>query len=243
MTQAPVPIATPQPLPTPLLWECPAPVHFDSRWPRWLKYAFAFALLAAAFPLDKTIAAFAIDKTPLPTEGDISRELMMLEQYGQWFSSVLIITAVALIDKKGKPKALGMIFGCLATVLACYLIKDLVGRPRPHVYGPAGAFRWKGPAWGFTKGSAFGAFPSAHTTGSMALAAGLSWLYPRGRALFYFLALQVAAQRILHADHWFSDTVAGAILAITMTRLAFSYNIAGKLIAMAPPAAQRWWLS
>ena len=60
----------------------------------------------------------------------------MLEQFGQWTSSVLVILAVLLVGPQGRRKALAIGIGCLLTVLACYVLKDLFGRPRPDTLLP-----------------------------------------------------------------------------------------------------------
>jgi undecaprenyl-diphosphatase len=72
---------------------------------------------------------------------------------------------------------------------------------------------------GFTMGSKYGSFPSAHTTGAFALAAGLSWFYPNARGLFVGLAVVTAGQRILHHAHYLSDVFAGIILGVGVTRM------------------------
>jgi membrane-associated phospholipid phosphatase len=95
---------------------------------------------------------------------------------------------------------------------------------------------------GFHKGSAWQSFPSSHTTGAFALSLGLAWFYPRGRGLFLGLALITAAQRVLHGAHFVSDTLAGMGIALLMTRWSLRAKLAGRLIVLAPPWAQAWWM-
>lgn len=57
-------------------------------------------------------------------------------------------------------------------------------------------------------------FPSAHTTTAFALAVGLSWAFPRGRYMFFLLAILAGLQRVDSQSHWPSDVVAGAGLGI-----------------------------
>lgn len=57
-------------------------------------------------------------------------------------------------------------------------------------------------------------FPSAHTTTAFALAVGLSWAFPRGRIMFFLLAILAGFQRVDSQSHWPSDVVAGAGLGI-----------------------------
>lgn len=235
------------------LWFEPPARHVDARLPCWLK-----ALLIALLTLlsirfvDRSLAAWVLQAHPIPdlanakaSGGDPARELMMLEQWGQWVCSVIVIAAVALLDKAGRRRALAIALGCLCTVLVSYLLKDLIGRSRPYVSEgagwPLGTWVWGGPAMGFHKGSAWQSFPSSHTTGAFALSVGLSWFYPRGRHLFFGLAIITAAQRVLHGAHFLSDTLVGMGIAILMTRWSLQSKLAGRLIALGPPSVQAWW--
>ncbi len=240
---------------SPELWHEGPPVHFDNVLPWWLKVAALLLLILLALRfVDSPLAAWVLRSHPIPDlanakapGGDAGRELMFLEQWGQWVCSVIVITAVALLDRAGRRRALAIALGCLCTVLVSYLLKDLFGRSRPYVaeglHQALGSWTWGGPAMGFHKGSAWQSFPSSHTTGAFALSVGLSWFYPRGRALFMTLATITAIQRVLHAAHFASDVLAGLLLAVTVTRASLHAKLAGRLIAMAPPAARNWWLT
>jgi undecaprenyl-diphosphatase len=166
----------------------------------------------------------------------------MLEQWGQWVCSMIVILAVALIDRAGPRRALAIAIGCFLTVLATYLLKDLFGRSRPYVLA-TGDWIWGGPAKGFTQGSRWGSFPSAHTTGAFALSVGLAWFYPRARALFMTLATITAIQRVLHSAHFLSDVLAGLGMSVLITRLTFQHRLAGRLIALLPPNLRTWFLT
>jgi len=202
--------------------------------------------------LDFPIAKWALVAHPIPDlfdrnakGGDAGRELMMLEQWGQWTSSILVIAAVALIDRAGRRRALAIAVGCLVTVLLTYLLKDLFGRTRPNAAIPGvelGSWIWGGPAAGFANGSKWGSFPSAHTTGAFALSVGLSWFYPRARGLFMALAVITAVQRVLHSAHFLSDVIAGMGIAVFVTRWTLRAKLAGRLIDLSPPALRDWFL-
>jgi membrane-associated phospholipid phosphatase len=170
---------------------------------------------------------------------------MMLEQWGQWVCSVIVIGAVALIDRAGRRRALAIPVGCLITVLLTYLLKDLIGRTRPNAAIPGvelGSWLWGGPSQGFTQGSRWGSFPSAHTTGAFALSVGLSWFYPKARGLFMGLALITAVQRVLHSAHFLSDVLAGMGIAVFVARWSLRAKLAGRLIAIAPESLRKWML-
>ena len=221
----------------PTLWRHLAPIYFDSKWPRWAKFLVVLIAIAIAFVIDKPVGQWAIGN-PIKFKSDINLEMLMLMQWGQWTCSVLVIIAVALLDKQGRKKAIALAVGCLCAVAMCYLIKGLCGRARPWVL-TQGKYGFFGPAYGFSSAT-YQSFPSAHTSGAFALAAGLSWFYPRGRALFYGLALDVAFQRVIRHDHYPSDVIAGGLLAVTIVRSVLTWSWPGRFIAVLPKPWQQW---
>src|SRR5439155_1186460 len=133
---------TTQPLPA--LWHEPAPRHFDLRFPWWQKALLVIAatILALLFldqPLAQWCHAHRIpdllrlrpNATPPRPYGDAGRELMFLEQFGQFTCTVIVILAVALLDPKGRRRALSIAIACLLPVALTHLLKDLAGRSRP----------------------------------------------------------------------------------------------------------------
>ncbi len=233
----------------PALWHEAAPQHFDLAVAWWIKLAaVVIATGAALLWLDFPIAHWTLATHPIPDlmdpaakHSDIARELMMLEQWGQWVCSVLVILAVAMLDPRGRRRALAIAVGCLCTVLLTYLLKDLFGRSRPYVFHD-GSWRWGGPAMGFANGSEWGSFPSAHTTGAFALSVGLSWFYPRARGLFMGLAIVTMVQRVLHSAHFLSDVLAGMGIAVVMARWTLRVKLAGRAIALMPASLREWFL-
>lgn len=251
----PSPPARPSPAELPQLWHEDAPRHFDLALPWWSKLLLVtLATAIAYFWLDFRIAHWALTTHPIPDMadplaprwGDVGRELMLLEQWGQWVCSVVVIAAVALIDKKGRRRALAIAIACLATVAISYLLKDLCGRSRPYVarslHWTLGTWKWAGPAAGFHRGGAWQSFPSSHTTGAFALSVALSWFYPRARGLFIALATITAVQRILHSMHFVSDVLAGMGIAVLVTRATLHHKLPGRVIALMPPALRDWFL-
>lgn len=220
-----------------IIWPQP-PVHFDSAWPRWSKLLLCAMVLALAFVFDKSIALWAYHH-PIIFKSDINLEMTMLMQWGQWTCSVLVIVAVALLDKQGKRKALALAVACLCAVAMCYLTKGLCGRARPWLL-EKGVYGFFGPAYGFLRGATYQSFPSGHASGAFALAAGLSWFYPSGRGLFYFLALDAAFQRVVRHAHYPADVTAGAIMAVLIVRSVLWWNWPGRLVAALPQKWQQW---
>ena len=217
---------------------CRLPVHFDSAWPRWSKLLVCAVLLAVAFVFDRSVALLAYHH-PIVFKSDINLEMTMLMQWGQWTCSVLVILAVALLDKQGRRKAVAVAVACLCTVAICYLTKGLCGRARPWLL-EQGVYGFFGPAYGLLRGATYQSFPSAHASGAFALAAALSCFYPNGRGLFYFLALDTAVQRVIRHAHYPSDVIAGAIMAVLVVRCVLWWNWPARLIAALPQPWQQW---
>lgn len=227
----------PPPSNVPELWYQPAPEHFDNYWPRWTKLAFGLVLFIVALYFDLPVGRWALSN-PIVFKSDINLEMTMLMQWGQWTCSVLVIIAVALLDREGRKKAIAIALGCIGAVVVCYLLKGCFGRARPWLL-TQGIYGLYGPAKGFHS-AAYQSFPSAHTSGAFALSAGLAWFYPNGRALFYALALDVGVQRVLRHAHYPSDVVAGAVLALVIVRSVQWTGIPGRFIAKLPGGWQRW---
>ena len=63
---------------------------------------------------------------------------------------------------------------------------------------------------------AFQSFPSAHAATAWGLAIGLSWAFPKGRWLFFFIAILASIQRVTSFAHWSSDVLFGISIAFLM---------------------------
>jgi lipid A 4'-phosphatase len=93
------------------------------------------------------------------------------------------------------------------------ILKPIFGRARPkllfadHVYG----FTWHGAH------ADYWSFPSGHTLTIVGLAAALSLIHPRGRPFYIAAAVLVAASRVVLTQHYLSDVLAAAFIAVTVT--------------------------
>ena len=99
-------------------------------------------------------------------------------------------------------------YGIIATGIAVQLMKHLIGRPRPWLSDEGIAHL--GPS--LTNG--YDAFPSGHAVSSLVVAVVLARFFPRGRWIFYGLAALVGFSRLYLDQHYTSDVVGGAGLAI-----------------------------
>jgi membrane-associated phospholipid phosphatase len=103
------------------------------------------------------------------------------------------------------------------------LLKILVRRMRPPDVGNAYAFR----AWSDHPFSSRGfGFPSSHAVVAFGAAAMLTYMFPRGRCVWYAAALGCAVSRLLAHAHYLSDVVAGACVGIGAAALVWRYGAA-----------------
>jgi undecaprenyl-diphosphatase len=109
--------------------------------------------------------------------------------------------------------------------LIANLTKNILGRARPKLYEELGLFDFS--LFSFSADHA--AFPSGHATNIFALATALAILWPKGKVLFFTMAVWIAASRVLIEQHYFTDAVCGALLGT-----AFPYIVRDRF------AARRW---
>ena len=95
------------------------------------------------------------------------------------------------------------------------IIKHVVGRPRPNHTNFEDVFSFKY----FTLESNFHSFPSGHSSTIFIVCFILVSVLPKLRYFFYFLASVVAFSRVIVGAHFFTDIVAGAILALILFKV------------------------
>lgn len=96
--------------------------------------------------------------------------------------------------------------------LTINLLKMIFARARPRLL-----FRHEEYSWHFFNlGSDINSFPSGHANTMIALALALGFLMPRLRWFFLILAVPVAFARVVNTNHYLSDVIAGAAVAVLM---------------------------
>jgi membrane-associated phospholipid phosphatase len=197
----------------------------------WLSIPLAFALAAyLALAVDCPISHWWItwrDHSHNPkwvNNGLLHlRDLFTIfESFGNGLGVAIILLTIFVLDP---PRRWGLLrLGSCAYLagLAANGAKLLLARTRPN------EFRFLGDVWttfgawfpGAASGSMGQSFPSAHTATAVGFAAGLVWLYPRGRWLFPLFAVLTGCQRVQTGAHFLSDVLAGAALG-SLVALAF----------------------
>ena len=117
--------------------------------------------------------------------------------------------------------------GCLGAVafivagMVEYVLKYLVGRPRPAVAGTL-------------FGIELDSFPSGHATSVFAVATVLAAVYPRLRWPLYVLAAAIALGRVYLARHYLSDIVAGALIGLVIASLLLRHRSLTPAVTVQP---------
>jgi membrane-associated phospholipid phosphatase len=193
-------------------------------------------LLCAAFFVDRSVATWVHETTPLDKHFRSIRALIFLIRIpGDFRFAVAIAIVLAIVHPQRIWAAAALFASGMATGINP-VIKWITGRHRPikgiypfefHPFPQGFVGLWKEQAL---------CFPSGDTTHAFAAAASLSILFPRWKWFFYFVALLVAVERVLENAHYVSDVVAGAglgtVLGLLITRLILRH-------AKLPPADLR----
>lgn len=103
--------------------------------------------------------------------------------------------------------------------LVCLILKVVLSRARPDLLFSADVF---GFYW-FKLSSEYWSLPSGHTTTVIALAAGLSVLFPKYFYAFIILAFFVILSRVLLYFHYLSDVMTAFYLCILVIGALFKY--------------------
>jgi membrane-associated phospholipid phosphatase len=216
------------------------PHAFRSR-RRWLRVVMipvliGFALCVYRFDLELSQAISGVQKWP----GDVRRLIAMSEYLAHGSGVAVILAGIwLLIPEKRRfvPRLAACAFG---GGLGADVIKLCVARQRPIKADLSLTdidLTWAVHAQGMATGNpgnwdyAWQSFPSAHTATAVGLAIGLSWLFPRGKYLFWGMALLAGLQRIVFLAHWPSDVIAGAAVGI----------VAGLVFTASAAPGNRFW--
>jgi undecaprenyl-diphosphatase len=130
----------------------------------------------------------------------------------------------------------GFLFAAIgASGLVVDLLKIVVGRTRPKLLFETGAYDF---SWFGLRADDW-SFPSGHAATAAALMTALWCLWPRPLWLYVFGAVLVAASRVVTGAHYLSDVVAGAVIAVLVTRAIALWLLPRRRAARAEPEAAR----
>lgn len=206
-------------------------------------------LTGVAFLVDLPLARFIGLEDSLP--GDLVKIVDLSEIFAHGYGVFVVAMLIFTLDPVSR-RCIPRLIACVALPgLVVNIIKTFVIRRRP--------LTWKVPpadgadAWGFdppdsitetfqgffawpTDGnwdnvfdSTLRSFPSGHTAAAVGLAVGLSWLYPRGKWLFFTFAAMAAIQRMSSLSHFASDVCFGAAVSFLITAICLDSRLLGRL--------------
>lgn len=117
-------------------------------------------------------------------------------------------------------KALWDLIPALAIgMLVTFLLKALIGRPRPEDIFDLG----------FLVSASFYSFPSDHTSTAFIMFGVLGHHIKKYKLWFYLLAFLVALSRIYLGAHFPTDVLAGAFIGILVSQAVMRYRIGNKV--------------
>lgn len=102
--------------------------------------------------------------------------------------------------------------------IIAYTLKSLLGRARPRLFDHHQIYGFDF----FHLEYAWQSFPSGHSATALGAASAMALIFPRYKIFFYIVGGIVAASRIILAQHWLSDVIAGSILGLATTILLYN---------------------
>jgi membrane-associated phospholipid phosphatase len=109
--------------------------------------------------------------------------------------------------------------------LSADLVKYIAGRARPRLYFNEHLYGFDFFHWQY----AWTSFPSGHSATAFSVAILLAILYPRWRFSAFFGGILIAFSRLVLAQHYVSDVIAGSFLGIVSSVLLYNLYFKSKL--------------
>ena len=183
-------------------------------------------LFCAALFVDRSVAEWVHRTTPLDKTHRATRMLIFaVRMPGDIRFSVAIAIVLVMFHPKKWGGAAALLLSAVASGIN-WLIKWIAGRQRPiRVIDPFAFHHFPRGLSGLFHESGL-SFPSGDAAHAFAAAASLAILYPKGRLIFYFIAVLVAVERVLENAHYVSDVVAGAGLGIVLGTVITKFVLA-----------------
>jgi membrane-associated phospholipid phosphatase len=184
-----------------------------------------FILTVGLLPLDLHVSLRVL-KIRIP--GDLRRLVQFGEVFAHSAGCFVILGSLLWIDVKNRPKLWKAVFFVALCATVANVAKYFIPRSRPHSYRELFEYAFPNTSWE-TFGSplteswfdeALRSFPSGHSATAVAMAIGLTYVYPRGRWVFLTLAVLAMLQRLFSGAHYASDILAGVTITVA---IAFSW--------------------
>ena len=176
------------------------------------------ALLAAA-SMASVVSYYAFDQTVAAslagalTQGvkPLFRILSHLGDAGIYIVAGALLWLWARLmrtDLRVRQAGLLLMVGVAAGAGGAELLEYVLGRARPDLLISAGTYGF----FPLKFAHHFNSFPSSHAAGAFAAATVLAFVWPRGRAAFFALAVLAGLSRVMLNAHFISDVIGGAFV-------------------------------
>jgi membrane-associated phospholipid phosphatase len=147
--------------------------------------------------------------------GDPKKIVDLWEFFAHGFGAIVILGTLWWIDLRHRREIASAALFTLSVGLLANGLKYFIPRIRPLADSNGiSTDNWLpffyGSFWDSTQRS----FPSGHSATAVALAIGLSCVYPRGSFLFAVYAALACLQRVISGSHFPSDVLAGVAIAL-----------------------------
>lgn len=167
-------------------------------------------LTAGTIPWDIQVSSKAFSSR---VPGDIRRLVQFAEVFAHSAGCTVILGTLLWIDVPNRKKLLQATLFIALCAIVSNAAKYVIPRSRPYTYDellPSSSWETFGsPLTESWFDEAIRSFPSGHSATAVAMAIGLSFVYPRGKVLFFAMAALAAAQRLFSGAHFLSDIFAG----------------------------------
>jgi len=159
----------------------------------------------------------------LRVPGDLRKAISLSETFAHTSGTLVIFATLLWIDFKNRPQLYRAAIFTLICGVAANAAKILIPRYRPHSLDQSETEivsswqTWGVPWTGSWSEEQFRSFPSGHSATAVALAIGLTQVYPRGKWIFTSLAVFACFQRLESSAHFLSDIMAGAAISMLIS--------------------------
>ncbi len=191
-------------------------------------FFFSFLLLIFAFfsyfYIDKNLALFFYEHTP-KTIHHIFKEITKLG-LSEWYilGGGIVYFVCKNSDKIKSRLGLFLALSVIISGIIVDIIKVLVARYRPKAFLHDGLYGFKG----FDIGYIVNSFPSGHSATAFSAFVAFSFIFPKYKYLFFFIAFIVAFSRVVLYHHYLSDVIVGSLIggltSVLLYKRMFSEN-------------------
>jgi len=189
--------------------------------------AVVVALMVVLFSSAQIDVSLAQAIKVIEVKGDPREILTVAETFGHGVGVILVLIAVWMLSPISRKFVPRLVAASLGAGLAADVVKLCVARTRPRSF----EFATDSTVWDtfggffppFDSTGAMQSFPSAHSATAVGFAVALAVCFPRGKWLFYILAVLTCFSRMQVGAHYLSDVLVGAAIGIGVARLSLKY--------------------